>query len=519
MGRNIPRRQILKTATAAGAFGSFGLGSHESTAKECTRASKQNPTRREEISIAVSEPLDVQPALELAAAAYPANRIKDQLSFTNKTGYRMTVSPNGYPVAICMSPDLTFGMLGARFIENRDYLDTFLGHLNFLPRNMRRNGKFFINEDMLAGADRVFSQVMYLIWIWELYLATGDRTILEFHQGPLKRCLSYIESRTNAEGIVAQVDPDDWQYSEGADWVDWCPERMEGSTCVYHTWYAYALQGCVQIFNLLKDDAAKKMCEERRHRQRAALDRFFWNGQAYWDNLNFQGEKVGRFWCDSQIWPIAFGFSSPEQIRQIFRRIDAEPEIYEGAPMRWCAPIQPGDEDPRYLPGGKYGSDDRPELRQYTWFGRLGSGDILARYRAGQDERAFQLISRYTEIVAKLGTITECLDMEGNIQRGTNGQGDYLEHAGGLLWCVGKGMFGVDDTQDGTLVWRPRIPAVIRKASTPYWRMGQCWELGCDDDAYWIDPGAAHEEILIVLNGDEQTVRLEGKRMQFPRKA
>jgi len=47
--------------------------------------------------------------------------------------------------------------------------------------------------------------------------------------------LGYIESRTDSNGIVTQIDPDDWQYSEGADWVDWCPERMEGSTCVYHT--------------------------------------------------------------------------------------------------------------------------------------------------------------------------------------------------------------------------------------------------------------------------------------------
>ena len=100
---------------------------------------------------------------------------------------------------------------------------------------MRRNGRFFINEDMLAGAGRVFSQVVYLIWIWELYLSTGDKRILEFHHAPLKRCLSYIESRTDSNGIVTQVYPDDWQYSEGADWVDWCPERMEGSTCVYHT--------------------------------------------------------------------------------------------------------------------------------------------------------------------------------------------------------------------------------------------------------------------------------------------
>ena len=324
MVQHFLRRNFLETGIASTALLLSEQSLLKSEAKESPSLSRSQKTEK---SITVDTPPYLHKALGIAAATYPVNRVKDQLSFTNKTGYRMTVSPNGYPVAICMCPDLTLGMLGSRFIQNRDYIDTFKGHADFLPRNMRRNGKFFINEDMLAGADRVFSQVVYLIWIWELYLATGERDMLAFHQNPLKRCLSYIESRTNPDGIVTQVDPDDWQYSEGADWVDWCPERMEGSTCVYHTWYAHALQGCSRIFAILGDHAASAMCEDRYQRQKAVLDKFFWNGQAYWDNLNFQGEKVGRFWCDSQIWPIAFGFASPEQSSRIFQRIDSEPKV------------------------------------------------------------------------------------------------------------------------------------------------------------------------------------------------
>lgn len=513
----IGRRGFLKTGLAAGALGTIGAVGRQLPIEAYSADKSNNVSEQHEVSVQVDTPLHLRNALEIAADTYPANRVKDQLSFTNKTGYRMTVSPNGYPVAICMSPDLTFGMLGSRFIQNRSYLDTFLGHLNFLPRNMRRNGKFFINEDLMAGADRVLSQVVYMIWIWELYLATGDRSILEFHRNPLKRCLSYIESRTNSDGIVTQVDPDDWQYSEGADWVDWCPERMEGSTCVYHTWYAYALNGCRNIFDILEDEPSKIMCGERLQRQNSALNRFFWNGEAYWDNLNFQGEKVGHFWCDSQIWPIAFGFSSEEQAGKIFRRIDAEPKVFEGVPMRWCAPAKPEDEDPRYLPGGKYGDTRRPELHEYTWFGRLGSGDILARYQMGQNSHAFNLINRYAEVVSELGTITECLDMDGKIQRGTNGQGNYLEHAGGFLWCTGKGLFGIDDTSDGIITWNLRMPGFINKASMPYWHMGNCWKFGCDEKNYWINPGTANEKIRLIRNGETKELHLDGKLIQFQR--
>jgi hypothetical protein len=514
---NLERRNFLKTGLWAGTFGALGMSYHKAVAENAVAEAAEKNIDNKESSIVFGGPSHLRNAMQLAANTYAPNRVKDMLSRTNDSGYRMTVSPNGFPVALCMSPDLTFGMLGSRFMENRDYLDTFIGHMNFLPRNMRRNGKFFINEDMLAGAGRVFSQVVYLIWVWELYLSTGDKKILTFHHEPLKHCLGYIESRTDAQGIVTQVDPDDWQYSEGADWVDWCPERMEGSTCVYHTWYAHALRGCARIFEILGDVPAKELCEERMNRQQQVLTKHFWNGEAYWDNLNFQGEKVGRFWCDSQIWPIAFGFSSEQQASKIFGRIDAEPEIFEGMPLRWCAPIKPGEEDPRYLRGGKYADTKRPELRQFTWFGRLGSGDILARYRTGQDEHAFNLINKYAKVVSESGTLTECLDMEGKAQRGTSGQGNYLEHAGGLLWCTAKGLFGVDDTIDGTINWTPRIPASIKEASMPFWHFGNCWKFGCDEKNYWIDPGKAVEKVRVTLNGKSEEIQLDGKKIHFPR--
>ena len=517
MSMDLMRRGFLKTGLWAGAVGALGMTNHKAVTENPGADTSDGKTGLKEPSISFDGPAHLRKAFQIAANTYAPNRVKDQLSGTNETGHRMTVSPNGFPVAICMCPDLTFGMLGSRFIENRIYIDTFIGHLNFLPRNMRRNGKFFINEDMMAGADRVFSQVVYLIWIWELYLATGDKRILEFHHAPLKRCLAYIESRTDSNGIVTQVDPDDWQYSEGADWVDWCPERMEGSTCVYHTWYAYALRGCARMFGILGDIPAKDLCEERMNRQQQVIMNHFWNGNAYWDNLNFQGEKVGRFWCDSQIWPIAFGFASEQQASRIFGRIDAEPEIFEGMPLRWCAPIKPGDEDPRYLRGGKYADTKRPELRQYTWFGRLGSGDILARYRTGQHEHAFNLMNKYAQVVADSGTLTECLDMEGKAQKGTSGQGNYLEHAGGLLWCAAKGLFGVDDTFDGTIAWNPRIPESITEASMPFWHLGNCWKFGCDEKNYWIDPGKAVAKVRFSINGQPKELQLNGKRIQFPR--
>ncbi len=53
------------------------------------------------------------------------------------------------------------------------------------------------------------NQVMYPVWVWEVYLATGDLEIPRRHHEPLGRCLSYIGSRTGRDGVVNQVDHDD----------------------------------------------------------------------------------------------------------------------------------------------------------------------------------------------------------------------------------------------------------------------------------------------------------------------
>lgn len=491
----VSRRIFLTRCMAAGSLGMAGvpLAIHATAA--------DSP---EEAGLSVPGHPTLNRALQICANTYRANRRKDVLSFTNQTGYRMTVSPHGYPVAICMAPDLTFGLLGSRYLENDAYWRTLQGHLDALPRNMRRNGKFFVNEDLLAGADRVFTQVMYLLWIWELYRISGDRKLLERHHEPMLRCLRYIEGRTNEEGVVNQVDPDDWQISEGADWVDWCPERMEGSTCVYHTWYVRALEGCVRVCDTLGDTAGADLCRKRLGRQRDVLDRLFWKGDAYWDNLAYQGQKVGRFWCDSQIWPIAFGYASRDQSAKIFGRIDAEPKIFEGAPMRWCAPTPPGIPE---------------QHRPYSWFGRLGAGDILARYGTEQDDHALQLILRYAEIVAREGTVPECLDMDGTPRGGTGGQGDYLEHAGGFLWCVGMGLMGIGDF-DGTLTWVPRVPAAITETSGFFWHLGHRVRFGCDADSFWLEPGSSKSRLRFVQGSTEEVRQLNGERVVFsPRRS
>ncbi len=454
----------------------------------------------------------VQQALRVATGIYPKNRRKDALSTFYETGYRMTVSPGGFPIALCISPDLTFGVFGSRFVPDNVYVRTFVGILDMMPRSMRRNGKFYINEDMLIiGGDRVMNQVMYPFWVWELYLATGDMRLLRRHLDPLRRCLNYIEGRTASNGVVNQVDHDDWQLSEGADWVDWSPERMEGSTCVYHTWYIRALAHSIQAFRTAGDQKMAGILQTRYQRQLTALRTLFWNGRSYNDNLNFNGRIVNNFWTDSQIWPIAYGYASKEQAAAIFTRFDAQPEYFEGTPMRWCQSIP--ETDAQELARNYPDVPREPHLRPNSWFGRLGAGGILARAAAGQYPHAFKLLDRYCRLVVKYGTCMECIDMQGNIQPGTQGGRDYLEHAGGLLLAAGRGLWGIDDTADGTLVWKPWLPPSAERVSVPYRHRGSCWTFGYDDGHYWIDPQEGQGTVRFILGDRQETISVSGRRV------
>jgi hypothetical protein len=500
------RRLFLRgvTGAAAGAF----LGPARSVGGEPSALSAASP----ESGIRFQGNAAIDEALRIAAGIYPRNRRKDALSSFYSTGYRMTVSPGGFPVALCISPDLTFGVFGSRYHPDDLYIKTFVGILDTMPRSMRRNGKFYINEDMLLiGGDRVMNQVMYPIWVWELYLATGDARLLRRHLDPLRRCLGYIESRTDSNGIVNQVDHDDWQYSEGADWVDWSPERMEGSTCVYHTWYARSLGYSIQAFRVAGDQKTVGILQARRQRLLTAIDTRFWNGRSYYDNLNFNGRKVNHFWTDSQVWPIAYGLASREQAGAIVARIDAHAEYFEGTPTRWCPSVS--DAEAVELARDYPDAGREPHLRPFTWFGRLGSGDILARCALDQHAQAFRLLDRYCRLVVKHGTCMECLDMQGHIRKGTQGGRDYLEHAGGLLLAAGRGLWGIDDTADGTLVWRPWLPPGADNVCLPCWHMGHCWKFGYENGACWIDPQGGQGRVHFILAGKEQVVDVTGRRV------
>jgi len=94
--------------------------------------------------------------------------------------------------------------------------------------------------------------------------------------------------------------------------------------------------------------------------------------------------------------------------------------------------------------------------------------------------------------------------MAGNAQHGTGGENDYLEHAGGFIYAAGRGLAGIDDTDDGTLTWEPRLSEAVSELSFPYWHRGHCWRFGFQNGRYWVDPGSSEGTVTVKLPARDQ---------------
>lgn len=100
-----------------------------------------------------------------------------------------------------------------------------------------------------------------------------------------------------------------------------------------------------------------------------------------------------------------FGFSNATTIGRLFDTFDSNQSYYEGVPTRWTMDFE-----------NAHGAQ--------SWFGRLGAGDILARYR--HNASAYPVVTRISNAINKLSNIYEAYNMDGTFQSGTSGWGDYL---------------------------------------------------------------------------------------------
>jgi hypothetical protein len=360
----------------------------------------------------------------------------------------MFVVSDGYTLSGNIVPDLSFGLFGVRRLAYPQYVEKFRKYWEELATDFGPDGR--------QTKQRAMAQVLFPLGVDEIYSFTGDRKFLDRMLPVADRSFDYLKSIEDADGLVKLVDHTESRMGGGADWVDWYPSRLEGKTFNFHQWYVRALRRAAALHREIDPASARvKEYGERADRLEASLRRLYWKDGYFLTNVDYQGRVADEKWMDDQVWAVRLGIATPEMRRQIWAAIDADPFFHEGTPMRWA-------------------SFSKPVHGPLSWFGRLGAGDIMARYRTGNPERGYQLLYSISEIFARDRNVYEAYDMYGDIVPGTLGWGNYTEHSGGYMWAVAEGPFGADFDSDEQAVatFAPQFPAEWTTASAEYYVRG-----------------------------------------------
>ncbi|KAB2660670.1 MAG: hypothetical protein DVB31_13610 [Verrucomicrobia bacterium] len=381
---------------------------------------------------------------------------------------------DGYTLSGNIVPDLSFGLFGARRAGHAEYVRLFAEYWRRLATQFDAAGRL--------KSQRVMSQVFFPLGVDEIFSFTGDTGFLSDLLPVADRSLAHVAARADEDGLARLVESGKWRIGEGADWVDWYPQRMEGKTLMFHQWYAHALRRMAALHEEFAGgigDAGKaREYRARADRIESSLRRLYWRGDHFVTNIDYQGKVADENWCDDQVWAIQWGVATPGQTASIWGWMNADPMRYEGVPMSWAA-------------------FDGPQHGRLSWFGRQGAGDILARYKSGQDVRAMELLLRISTIFARDRNIYEAYDMAGNLAHGSAGWGNYTEHIGGYFWSVVGGPFGIDFDRDGSAsaTVRPRFPSAWTGADAAIVVRGSRIKV-----VYTNGPGARQ----LSLEGDQQ---------------
>ncbi len=395
------------------------------------------------------------------------------------------VDSDGYTDSSNIVPDISFGLYGVRRQGYSEYMETMMRQWEELGESSSPDGKI---------PQRVMAQILFPLGVAEIFSFTGDRGFLSRMLPIADRALDYVIQRGDPEGLVRLVEYGQWRIGEGADWVDWYPTRMEGKTFNFHQWYVWSLRRMAALHEEFGKGPDRMSCAdpERASRYRTLADRIertlrtrYWVGDHFVTNVDYGGKVADERWLDDHVWAIRLGTATPEQVRAIWSWIDRDPFYYEGVPTRWAA-----FRDPVHGP--------------LSWFGRLGAGDILARYRTGNSQRGIELLNRISQIFARDRNVYEAYTMWGTIAPGTLGWGNYTEHAGGYLWALTEGPFGIVLESDGEALATitPRFPGAWSHADTSVQVRGTKIRVDYDRAA------GGSRKLTIKGDGEQQPIRL-----------
>lgn len=246
---------------------------------------------------------------------------------------------SGYITSGNIVPDLAFGLFGVRRLDNPDYINTMCKYWKLTAAEM--------NQEGCITSQRVMSQLFFPLGVDEIFSFTGDLDYLAENLPLAEKAIHYVTKHEDSNGLVRLVEYGQWHISEGADWVDWYPTRMEGKTIMFQIWYIQVLRRLAKlneefentVINGRKIGSAEKANYyfKLADKVEQSVRKLYWKKDYFVTNIDFGGKTADEIWLDNQVWAIKYGVATKEQTLKIWSLIDADQMKYEGIPMRWAA--------------------------------------------------------------------------------------------------------------------------------------------------------------------------------------
>jgi alpha-L-rhamnosidase len=168
---------------------------------------------------------------------------------------------------------------------------------------------------------------MYLIWVWDYYIETGDKSFLEANYGRLAKVMDYIlRSRDPQTGLIRELEGGKGPYLHGI--VDWPRQMRYGydmetpvrTVINAYTWADLsAMAHIAEELYLTEESAAYARAAEI---LKVAMNQHLTDARGlYADGLKADGSLSANFSQQANMIPLALGIVPPAQRRAVLDHI------------------------------------------------------------------------------------------------------------------------------------------------------------------------------------------------------
>lgn len=229
------------------------------------------------------------------------------------------------------------------------YIETLMTAFSFADMRLARFDIVKTAQMLEANNGRMFHttySLIWVLWLYDVYLFTGDKTLLEESKTALEKLLSRFEGYIGENGLI-ETPPDymfvDWIYID--DITMHHPPKALGQACL-NLFYFGALNAAQKIYGVLGEEDKAAVCTAKQETLKKQINTLLFDADRglYFEGLNTptpehllghwmpQNVEKRYYLKHSNILAACFGVCDTDTARELIRKILQE---------EWEASYQP----------------------------------------------------------------------------------------------------------------------------------------------------------------------------------